>query len=310
MNSIIFLESKLVEKIWGGTRLKEYFGYEIPNENIGEYWAVSAHPNAESVIKYGEFKGKKLSWLWDNHREIFGNIEGKEFPLLTKIIDASDDLSVQVHPNDEYAKKHENGSLGKTECWYIIDCEKDSELVLGHNAESKEEMKQMIDEGKWDKLLRKVKINPGDFFYIPAGTVHAIGSGTMILETQQTSDITYRVYDYNRLQNGKKRELHIEKSIDVATIPYKDIKLEKYKKNVNGNIIEKLVETNYFTICKLYITSSLDINQDKSFIIMSVLAGKGSIDGIDIKKGQHFIIPALYGKFKLEGNMEIVYSYI
>lgn len=309
MSDIIFLDSEFKEKIWGGNRLREYFGYDIPSDNTGEYWAVSGHTNGDSTIRNGQFKGKKLSWLWDNHREVFGGLEGKEFPLLTKIIDASDNLSVQVHPGDEYAKENENGSLGKTECWYIIDCDKDAELVLGHSAKSKEQMKEMIEEGKWDDLLRRVKIKPGDFFYIPAGTIHAIGKGTMILETQQSSDITYRVYDYDRLQNGKPRELHIKESIDVTTVPHRDAKSDTKKEEINDNTIETLVEAEYFSVYKGDINSSIELKQDKPFMIMSVLKGEGSIDGIDIKKGDHFIIPAEYGEFKLEGDMEIIYSH-
>jgi len=309
MNDILFLDSVFKEKIWGGNKLKEYFNYEIPSNNTGEYWAVSAHENGDSIVKNGEYEGKNLSWIWENKRELFGNIKGNEFPLLTKIIDANRDLSVQVHPNDKYAKENEN-SLGKTECWYIIDCDEDSELVLGHNANTKEEMRQIIDEGNWDKLLRRVKIKPGDFFYIPAGTVHAIGSGTMILETQQSSDITYRLYDYDRLQDGKPRELHIEKSIDVTKIPHENTNNNPQIEKINNNVIEKLIETEYFSVYKLDINSSLKMNQDKPFMIMSVLKGKGNIDGISIERGDHFIIPYNYGEFILDGDMEIIYSYV
>lgn len=309
MSDILFLDSVFKEKIWGGNKLKEYFNYDIPSNNTGEYWAVSAHPNGDSIVENGEYQGKKLSWLWENKRELFGNIKGNEFPLLTKIIDANTDLSVQVHPNDKYAKEHED-SLGKTECWYIIDCDEDSELVLGHNANTKEEMREIIDEGSWDKLLRRVKIKPGDFFYIPAGTVHAIGSGTMILETQQSSDITYRLYDYDRLQDGKPRELHIEKSIDVTKIPHEDANNNCTIEKINNNIIENLIETEYFSVYKLDINSNLTMNQDKPFMIMSVLKGKGNIDGISIEKGDHFIIPYNHGKFILEGDMKIIYSYV
>jgi mannose-6-phosphate isomerase class I len=309
MSDILFLDSVFKEKIWGGNKLKEYFNYDIPSNNTGEYWAVSAHSNGDSIVKNGEYEGKSLSWIWENKRELFGNIKGNEFPLLTKIIDANRDLSVQVHPNDKYAKEHEN-SLGKTECWYIIDCDQDSELVLGHNANTKEEMRQIIDEGNWDRLLRRVKIKPGDFFYIPAGTVHAIGSGTMILETQQSSDITYRLYDYDRLQDGKPRELHIEKSIDVTKIPHEDANNNRRIEKINNNVIENLIETEYFSVYKLDIKSNLKMNQDKPFIIMSVLKGKGNIDGISIEKGDHFIIPYNYGEFILDGDMEIIYSYV
>ncbi|WP_130805919.1 mannose-6-phosphate isomerase, class I [Senegalia massiliensis] len=309
MSDILFLDSVFKEKIWGGNKLKEYFNYDIPSNNTGEYWAVSAHSNGDSIVKNGEYEGESLSWIWENKRELFGNIKGNEFPLLTKIIDANRDLSVQVHPNDKYAKEHEN-SLGKTECWYIIDCDQDSEFVLGHNANTKEEMRQIIDEGNWDRLLRRVKIKPGDFFYIPAGTVHAIGSGTMILETQQSSDITYRLYDYDRLQDGKPRELHIEKSIDVTKIPHEDAKNNPTIEKINNNVIKNLIETEYFSVYKLDIKSNLKMNQDKPFIIMSVLKGKGNIDGISIEKGDHFIIPYNYGEFILDGDMEIIYSYV
>lgn len=136
------------------------------------------------------------------------------------MLDAAQDLSVQVHPNDEYANAHENGELGKTECWYIIDCQKDAEIIYGHHAKSKEELKAMIQLEKWDRLLRRVKVKPGDFFYVPSGTVHAIGKGILILETQQNSDTTYRLYDYDRKDaEGNLRELHLEKSIEVIDVP-------------------------------------------------------------------------------------------
>ena len=142
------------------------------------------------------------------------------FPLLTKILDANTNLSVQVHPDDAYADLHENGELGKTECWYIIDCKEDAEIIYGHNAKTKAEFTEMIENGEWSPLLRRVKIKPGDFFYVPSGTIHALGEGTVVLETQQSSDATYRLYDYDRVdQKGQLRELHIDKSIAVTTIP-------------------------------------------------------------------------------------------
>ncbi|TPB32722.1 mannose-6-phosphate isomerase, partial [Burkholderia pseudomallei] len=152
--------------------------------------------------------------LWSNHKELFGNMPGDKFPLLTKILDANDNLSVQVHPDNEYAKENENGELGKTECWYIIDCDDDAEMIFGHNAKSKEELEYMISNNKWSDLLKRVKVNKGDFFYVPSGTIHALCKGTLVLETQQNSDTTYRVYDYDRVDsNGNKRELHVDKSI-------------------------------------------------------------------------------------------------
>lgn len=163
----------------------------------------------------GPYAGHTLSWLWAEHRELFGNCEGKEFPLLVKILDAKDDLSIQIHPNDEYAAEHENGSLGKTECWYVLDCEPDATIIVGQRAKDRTEAAQMIKDGRWDDMLNVLPIHKGDFFQIDSGTVHAIKTGTLILETQQSSDVTYRLYDYDRPgTDGKLRPLHIEQSLD------------------------------------------------------------------------------------------------
>ena len=206
------------EVVWGGTRIQKEYGYMSNSDHIGEAWLVSANENGLSKVINGKYKGLSLKELWDKHREIFGKELKGVFPLLIKYIDAKDNLSIQVHPNDDYARVVEQQPNGKAESWYILDCDKDSDILIGHNAENKEEFKKYIDNKEWDKLLRIKKIKKGDFFNIPAGTVHAIRKGTLILETQQNSDITYRLYDYDRLQNGKKRELHIKKSIDLSLI--------------------------------------------------------------------------------------------
>ncbi len=189
----IFLQPVFKERIWGGRALAETFGYEIPYDKTGECWAISAHPHGQSVVRDGVYAGFTLGQLWEQHRELFGNVSGDRFPLLTKILDANADLSVQVHPDDAYARVHERGELGKTECWYIIDCEEGAELIYGHHAQSKEEFRAWVEQGAWDQLLRRVKIHPGDFFFVPSGTIHALGAGTLVLETQQSSDTTYRL---------------------------------------------------------------------------------------------------------------------
>ena len=148
---LIFLNPVFKEMIWGGNKLRQ-FGYDIPGDDTGECWAISAHPNGDCLIKGGEFDGKSLSWLYENHPELFGNPENDRFPLLIKIIDAKDDLSIQVHPNDEYAKKNENGSLGKTECWYILDCEPGTQIVIGHNAKDHAELEDMITNSRSGKF--------------------------------------------------------------------------------------------------------------------------------------------------------------
>lgn len=310
MMELLFLDRVYHNKIWGGNRLKTYFDYDLDSENVGECWTVSAHPNGDCKIMKGKYKDKTLSWMWENKRDIFGNIEGRRFPLLTKIIDAKDDLSVQVHPNDDYAQEYENGELGKTECWYIIDCDERAELILGHHAKNKKEMKDMITRGNWEDLLRKVPIKPGDFFYIPAGTIHAIGKGTLLLEIQQSSDITYRVYDYNRLENSKPRELHIHKSMDVTTVPHQDYEIIREIQEFENGFKEHLIEEKYFSVYRLYVDGNGNFDHSDSFKIINVLKGLGSIGGIEIKKGDHFIVPRNYGPLAFTGQLELIISHV
>lgn len=308
MKEILFMEPVLKDMIWGGNRLKDEFSYEGAGDKTGEAWAVSAHPNGDCLIKNGEWKGKTLSFVWNEHREVFGGMVGDKFPLLIKIIDAKDDLSIQVHPDDNYAKVHEHGSFGKTECWYILDCKENGTIVMGHNAKTKEELCQMIDEKKWDKLIRTIPIKKGDFLQINPGTVHAIKGGTLILETQQNSDITYRVYDYDRLSNGKLRELHVDKSKDVIKVPFEDFKMPETADE--NQAVETLIACNYYTVQKFTIRKAETFTQNHDFQIMSVIEGNGTIDGISIQKGDHFMIPSGYGEYRLNGNMTLIGSFV
>lgn len=310
MKNIIFLEPVFKSMIWGGSKLETEFGYSIPSDHTGECWAISAHKNGDCTVRSGEYEGKTLSWLWTNHRELFGGIEGEVFPLLIKIIDAKQDLSIQVHPDDAYAMAKENGALGKTECWYILDCEEDGKIVIGHNAKDKEELKDMIYQNRWQELIRVCPVKKGDFFQIEPGTVHAIKGGTMILETQQNSDITYRLYDYDRLDNGKPRELHIEKSIDVINCPHKDRKAEG-KISAHGNYDrEQLISCGFYTVERLVLHGGQEFNQEHKFLNVSVINGNGTVDGFDIKKGDHFILPCGYGTYRLTGDMEMIVSHV
>ncbi|WP_261131538.1 mannose-6-phosphate isomerase, class I [Bacillus sp. Marseille-Q3570] len=313
-NEPIFLKPVFKDRIWGGTKLREAFGYEIPTETTGECWGISAHPNGPSKVENGPLKGKTLDQVWDEHAELFGNQEGDEFPLLVKILDAKTDLSVQVHPDDSYARKVEGEPYGKTECWYIIDCEPGAELVYGHHARSKVEFEQMVAENRWDDLLRKVSIKPGDFVYVPNGTIHAIGTGTMILETQQSSDVTYRVYDYDRRDAEENtRELHIEKSIEVAMIPHEDAKFEPVESGVEGLKELKLIQENYFTVYRWELDGAVERYENPAYLLVSVLSGEGEVttEGITstFKKGDHFLIPATVKDFSLDGNAECIVSH-
>ncbi|MCI8267590.1 MAG: family 1 glycosylhydrolase [Lachnospiraceae bacterium] len=308
---ILWMKPVFKQMIWGGNKLGSKWGYEIPGENTGECWAVSAHPNGDCTIKEGTFAGKTLSQLWSEEPQLFGNAAGDRFPLLIKIIDANDDLSIQVHPDDTYAGKNENGSFGKTECWYILDAPEDATLVIGHNAKDRAELEDMIGSGRWEDFLREVPVKKGDFIQIDPGTVHAIKGGIEILETQQNSDITYRVYDYGRLQDGKPRELHIEKSIDVITVPAKSVKESVINIATDAkNTMNELISCNYYRVWKLDVDGSMEISQEYPFLIMSVVEGDGLINGQLIKKGDHFILPNGFGKAQLQGKMALIASTI
>lgn len=306
---ILFLNPVFKQMIWGGDRLGKDWPYQIPGDNTGECWAVSAHPNGDCTIKKGTYAGNTLSRLWEEKPELFGNTGKDRFPLLVKIIDAKDDLSIQVHPDDNYAKANENGSLGKTECWYVLDSREGASLVVGHNAASKDELTSMVREGKWNELLREIPVKKGDFIQIEPGTVHAIKGGLMILETQQNSDITYRVYDYNRLTNGKPRELHLEKSLDVITVPAKSVEesiLEADK--LPKNMLNLLVTCGYYKVWKLDVTEKFEMQQDQDFMIMSVINGEGILNGEKIRKGDHFILPCGYGSISIQGDLQLIMS--
>ncbi|MCR4947174.1 MAG: mannose-6-phosphate isomerase, class I [Lachnospiraceae bacterium] len=308
---LLKIQPVFTHNIWGGDRLSKDFGYDIEGSDIGECWGISAHPNGEGVIKGGEYDGVKLSELWVTHPELFGNVSFDRFPLLIKIIDAKDDLSIQVHPDDEYAKIHENGSLGKTECWYILDCDEGGTIVVGHNAKTKEELKDMIEKGRWNDFIREIPIKKGDFIQIDPGTVHAIKGGTLILETQQNSDITYRVYDYDRLQNGKPRQLHVSQSIDVITVPAKSPEDSVKDMSVLPvNQINVMYSCKYYTVSKIAVDGSFTMNNTKPFLNVTVIEGEGSINGEQVKKGDHMIVPAGVSSLKFEGQFEMIVSSI
>lgn len=308
----LFLKPVFQEKIWGGNQLHTVFGFDLPNDSIGEDWAISGHPHGVSVVENGPFKGWQLDKLWAEHRELFGNTSGEVFPLLTKILDAEDDLSVQVHPDDTYGLKHE-GELGKTECWYIIDAKPGAEIVYGHNAQTRDELAEWIKAGEWERLLRRVPVKKGDFFYVPSGTIHAIGRGIMILETQQSSDTTYRVYDYDRKDDhGKKRELHIQQSVDVTTVPAISPALEvKETKHGESSIINYL-ETDFFNVYEWDVAGLLSVTKQGLYTLMTVVEGYGNliVDGqsYGLQPGTSCILPSDIQMWSLEGELKVIAS--
>lgn len=322
MKEPIFLKPIYKDYIWGGTRLKEeYNKTESNKEVIAETWEISTNKNGKSLIKNNaEYNYNNLDEIYKNkeiREDIFGSKckETEEFPILIKFIDANKHLSVQVHPDDNYAKKYENSS-GKTEMWYVLDCKKDSKLVCGMKDNIKQnDIQDIVKNNKVKESVNYVNIKKGDIIYIPSGTIHAILEGALICEVQQNCDLTYRVYDWDRVdKNGNKRELHIDKAIDVI-----NVNSEYFIKNIdnklNLNACTEIISTPYFKIEMINVNNSIELESNKeTFYAMNVLEGNGRLKTYNneyiIEKGDSFIIPAKLGKFNIEGELKIINSYI
>lgn len=312
----LFLTPAFQERIWGGNKLKTMFDYPIPSNETGEAWVISAHENGPSLVKSGDLTGQTLTEVWENHPEYFNteHTHEKSYPLLVKILDANKDLSVQVHPDDTYANEVEGVPYGKTECWYVLEADPGAEIVFGHHAASQEAFRELATNGKWDQLLRYVPVKKGDFIYVPSGSIHAIGAGIVILETQQSSDVTYRVYDYDRKDAaGNTRELHLDKSIDVTTAPHQNPKLNEVQTQIGDLLIKQLVKEKYFTVSEWTLDGIANLHQDHDFLQVSVIDGRATLTVGDtmytIEKGTHFILPYQIGDYQLEGKATFIVSH-
>lgn len=301
MKAIIF-KGPLYEKVWGSSYFKDVLNI-TDNPLMGELWSLSGYQGKSSTCINDEFEGKTLDDIYKNHKDLFGSDIPDEFPILVKLIATNAPLSVQVHPNDDYAKKYEN-SFGKTEGWLILDHKDDSTIVLGHNAKNKDEFVKMINDKKWNELLKTVKVNNGEFYPIPSGTIHALGSGIVLLEIQQSSDVTYRLYDYDRLGlDGKLRELHLDKAIDVTSYN----KYDQEIKNVYNSTDNVVWDNSYFTCTKETIDGFKDINTSDYYLIGSVVSNNLVIDGYNCNIGTSFIIP-VNSSCHIEGKGTIIFT--
>ena len=306
----ILLEPVFQEKIWGGDRLRTAFGYPIPSGRTGECWAISGHPGGDCRVKTSAYAGQTLGSLWRTRRELFGGLAGESFPLLVKILDAREDLSIQVHPDDAYARAHEGGALGKTECWYVLDCDPGAAVVIGHHARSREQLREMVEQRRWQELLREVPIRPGDFFQIDPGCLHSIKGGTLILETQQSSDVTYRFYDYGRLSGGQPRPLHLAQSLAVAQVPFRPYETVPTVRREGDAEVTELVRCPCYTVCRAVLDGRWARDWKQPFVNLSVIGGQGSLDGVPLAKGDHLLLPAGYGEMRLEGRLELICSHL
>lgn len=315
----LLLKPAVKDYLWGGNRLKKEYGLETESEIAAEGWMLSCHKDGAGTVLNGELVGKALPEVL----EIWGKAALGEraakfeyFPLLIKLIDAEKKLSVQVHPNDEYALKNE-GEYGKTEMWYVVDCKEGAELIYGFKNEiTKEEFERRIKDNTLTEVCNNVPVHKGDVFFISAGTLHAIGEGILIAEVQQNSNTTYRVSDYGRLgADGKPRPLHIEKAIDVTEcvppkIPYGQVgKITR----VGNDTVRELAKCDLFTAQLIELRKSFTIQTSESFASLIVLDGNARLsengNALEIKKGDSIFVPAGFD-ISLKGNADILISWV
>lgn len=307
----------LKERIWGGDKLKS-LGKELPNHFIGESWEISMIDNDVNTIISGIYKGQNLAELIELFpNEVLGTKVyqkyGKQFPLLFKFLDAKTDLSIQLHPNDELAKKRHN-SFGKTEMWYIMQADENARIILGFKKDSSPvEYLEHLDNKTLPTVLKEYYVKKGDVFFIETGTIHAIGGGILLAEIQQTSDITYRVYDWDRVgEDGKERELHVDLALEAINYKTRNPKIE-YVKEANKST--ELVDCPFFTSHYLSLTSSYSISKtDECFLVYICTDGNVVLEtaenGFEIRKGQTVLVPAALTEFTLKGNGTLLEVFI
>ena len=315
---ILKLNPVFKDYLWGGTRLKTDFGFDCDFDKVAEGWMLSCHKDGKNTIDGGEFDGRTLDDIINEKGSV--KVVGTRaedfpyFPILIKLIDAKDNLSIQVHPNNEYAQRVE-GEFGKTEIWYVLDAAEDAQLIYGFKEKiSSEEFAKAIEENTLTDVLNSVKVKKGDLLFIEAGTVHAICKGILVAEIQQNSNTTYRVYDYGRVgADGKPRELHISKAVDVSVTEPPKYDIKPMGKPVdNGTYTETLLtECDLFTVNHYDVKESVTLFTDeKSFNHILIADGKGVINERAFKKGDSFFVPANYGSYTIKGNCEIIISKI
>lgn len=316
----IKLKPAFKDYLWGGTRLRDDFGKDCDFDKIAESWELSCHKDGNSVVADGEFAGLTLAqYIEKEGKSVLGTNCKKfeNFPILIKLIDAKDNLSVQVHPNNEYAQRVE-GEYGKTEMWYVVDCDEGASLLYGfkHNI-TKEEFRERIENNTLLEVTNSVPVKKGDVFFIEAGTLHAIGKGILIAEIQQNSNTTYRIYDYGRVgADGKPRQLHIDKAVDVTNLcpakPYP----QSEPVDMGGWTKKRLAKCEYFTVDVINVDTSAALEADKSSFVNILVLDGGCVlssegnDAVELKKGDSVFIPAGLGKFELTGKCSAVMTHI
>lgn len=321
MNKPMLLRPSGKDYIWGGRRLNDEFEKNIDLSPLAETWECSTHPDGPSWVVEGKFQGMTLSQVLILHPEYLGTHPDTngDLPILIKFIDADKDLSIQVHPDDGYARTHEKGQLGKTEMWYVLDATADARLVYGFNRDVTEvELRAAIADGSVMKYLQQVPIHKDDVFFLTPGTVHAIGAGALIAEIQQNSNLTYRLYDYDRVdKNGRKRPLHVDKAVAVANRkssaePRQPLRVLHYQPGVAR---ELLCRCRYFEVFRMLVNTerrqTVRFQSDSlSFRVLLCVDGCGSIryenESLDFYKGDCIFVPADSMELKLHGQAQFL----
>ncbi|MBV7440519.1 mannose-6-phosphate isomerase [Weeksellaceae bacterium TAE3-ERU29] len=291
----------LVDKVWGGNMMAKFLKKDTNSSNIGESWEISDVKGHVSKVANGVYKNESLSDLISKYpKELIGKAEIEEFPILIKFLGTNIPLSIQVHPNEELAQEMEN-SHGKTEMWYVVDATDDAELYLGWKKKfNKEELVNAYKQGNIKDYLKTYKPKKGEFYFVPAGSIHALGKGLIIAEIQQTSDVTYRIYDWGRTD----RELHIDKAIAVTDYNFKDDFLLPYTKE--ENTLNKVIKSEFFETYYLNVTDSFKMNTEGSYDVLMCVGGEGLIkynsQETSIKLGETILIPAGLGEYSLHAK--------
>ena len=311
----------LKQTIWGGDKIIPFKHLDDHLENVGESWEISGVPGNETVVADGEYAGKKLNELVIEQKDKLvgkANYErfGDEFPLLIKFIDARQDLSIQVHPTDEIAKR-QGKERGKTEMWYIMDSDKDAKLYSGLKMQiTPEQYKAMVEDDTITGALAQYEVKEDDCFFLPAGRIHAIGTGCFLAEIQQTSDVTYRIYDFKRKdKDGNYRQLHTKEAAECINYTVEDDYRTHYEHKKNEGVT--LVECPYFTtaVYDLDEPMTLDYSELDSFVILIGLKGKGTItdnegNTVTISAGESILVPATTETLKVEGTIKMLETYV
>ncbi|MBQ6814988.1 MAG: class I mannose-6-phosphate isomerase [Lachnospiraceae bacterium] len=323
MNKPLLLKPTGKDYLWGGNKLNDKFAKNIDISPLAETWECSTHPDGPSIVSSGEYTGKTLVDVLKACPEYLGryaNDKG-ELPILIKFIDAKKDLSVQVHPTDEYAREYENGQRGKTEMWYVLDAEKNSKLVYGLKRTCEEKtIRKALETGKLERYLQKVSVKKNDLFFIEAGTIHAIGEGILIAEIQENSNLTYRLYDYDRVdKNGQKRELHIDKAMAVSNLnsmaePKQPLRVLNYKPGVASEV---LCRCKYFEVHRMIVNTErrqiIEYQSDSlSYRVLLCVEGCGTItydggkESMNFYQGDCIFIPADSVKMNIHGKAQFL----